>query len=161
MNTADFTNKVIADMELFFAGEDKSYDTPETSYAKCAEATLFTMQRWDYSPRTHVAYAEVQDLSENQILNMSYCSNHYAVVIDETTVIDFTFRQFAPDASYPAVMPYDEWVAALGACWNDPLPFDAIGDYICGECLMGVNDNCECEYIADEVSDYETEHIPL
>lgn len=148
METLTATDVFIADFieDMVESFEGHAYDTFVEAHGRCLQVTHSVCDRWADHPRVKVAYAQSnhEEKPSEYWFEKNQFSNHYASLIDDSTVIDFTLRQFVPDAAYPAIMPYGEWVEALSAAWEDKEVKHAIGDDPCYMCDYGVSFFCLC-----------------
>ncbi len=54
----------------------------------------------------------------HEILDAIGFINHFAVIVDNRTIIDYTLRQFDESAPYPFVGSSQEWSIAIAKRWN-------------------------------------------
>ncbi len=140
----DFINSVTSFTDIVLGDMNASFDTPENSYGKCLQVTRAMANSYAKNDRIKVAYSE-HSFADETVLERNMCINHYAVIIDNETVIDYTLRQFEASVDYPAIMPYNEWTALLTEKWEDSNAFHSIGNRICTDCLIGVDTLCDCD----------------
>lgn len=128
------------------------YDTPEKSSGKCLHLTNVILDSLGYVMDLGIAFA----CSTGDIANVErrYYSNHFAIMMDingRQMVIDFTLRQFDPNASYPAILTIEEWAKVLSIPWNGFINVET-GYEICG-CYQGVEGSCGCSAFEEVLVD--------
>lgn len=98
---------------------EKPYDTPEEALGMCWIATDSMVASEPYE-LTWIG-ADHNNKPMERYEKFGQLANHYAAYHHRTdTVIDFTFRQFEPDAAYPLICSRDEWLARLADVWECP-----------------------------------------
>lgn len=139
-----FVNEIVEFANVVLDDMGASFETRATAKGKCLQVTRALTGAYKFESRIQIAYAERSNVTD-EFMELDMCTNHYAVLVDGATVIDYTLRQFDETVAYPAVMPHAEWLEMLLSKWEDENAFHSIGDTICTDCLIGVDTLCDCD----------------
>ena len=142
METQELVNRIIEDMRPIMKND---YQTPEQATGNCANASYRVALRWDYQSAFEMVYTVY--LGDEDAYEYDYpglCIDHYAVLINDETVIDYTLHQFFPQFTSPAVLPKDEWCALFDELWEENNDFEQ-DKSIC-ICRMGLGSNYVCNH---------------
>lgn len=142
----DTVNEIVTFTNMVFDDMEAGYDTSEGAKGNCLFVTSGMHKMYGHMNNVSIAYSEHSDhVALAARTGKDYCSNHYALIIDGETVIDYTLRQFDENAAYPAILPYGEWKEVLLSKWDDEGAFHGIGNSICWECETGIDTLCDCD----------------
>ncbi len=76
------------------------------------------IERLDIACAEHPDYIDYDGVIDEDIVTAIGFTNHFAFIIDENTIVDYTLRQFDPQVPYPFVGNHEEWGNAIAKRWN-------------------------------------------
>lgn len=113
------------------------YATPDAARAMCVDATEESTYRiWEKcNAKEGSEWVELGALNgdDDDVLTQRYtdlqqCSDHFtAYHCESDQVVDFTFRQFDPEADYPLICSKEEWIDRLVKAWETDRIYIALG----------------------------------
>lgn len=121
-------------------------DSPDTARGMCADVSEFLRDEFGL-PLIRVIHDNDPDYRYKAF---DQHSDHYASVLPDGRMLDYTLRQFDRNTPYPFIGTRKEWEGILSRAWDSPAiedtPCDRCGFYddVCFCCLHCDDDFCVC-----------------
>lgn len=121
-------------------------DSPDTARGMCYSVSEYLFGEFDL-PLIRVFHTNNPDYRYE---TFDQHSDHYASVLPDGRMLDYTLRQFDRNTPYPFIGTREEWEGILSRAWDSPAIEDTpcvrcgFFDDVCICCLQCYNDFCTC-----------------
>jgi hypothetical protein len=124
--SSNFVKKIIKK----YTAEFEKYSDPVVAKGQCFNASSRIMDEQCFP----MVIADHSNNPLGRFRELGQHSDHYAVVVGEDTILDFTLRQFDETVDFPFIGTYEEWFTVLAKAWDtDTIRYTAGWDYSIGD----------------------------
>ena len=97
-----------------YTAEFKRFSDPVDAKGQCFNASSHIMDEECFP----MVIADHSNNPLERFRELGQHSDHYANVVGEDTIIDFTLRQFDETVDFPFIGTYEEWFTVLAKAWD-------------------------------------------